>query len=87
MEWHPNSPDMNPIEHIWRALKAKLYARFPDTYAIRGGPETVRAELEWRLQIVWNELESEVIEKLITKYAEALCGIVLSKRMVHTILI
>jgi transposase len=65
MEWPPNSPDMNPIEHIWRVLKAALYARFPDTVAIRGGPETVRKELGRRLQIVWEDLEPEVFDNLI----------------------
>lgn len=65
MEWPPNSPDMNPIEHIWRALKAALYARFPDTVAIHGGPETVRKELGRRLQIIWDNLEPEVFDSLI----------------------
>jgi hypothetical protein len=65
MEWPPNLPDMNPIEHIWRALKAALYAWFPDTVAIRGGPETVRKELNQRLQIVWDNLEPEVFDNLI----------------------
>ena len=65
MERPPNSPDMNPIEHIWRALKAALYARFPDTVAIRGGPDTVRKELNRRLQIVWDDLGPEVFDKLI----------------------
>jgi transposase len=65
MEWPPNSPNMNPIEHIWRALKAALYARFPDTVAIPGGPETVRKELGRRLEIVWEDLEPEVFDNLI----------------------
>jgi transposase len=56
---------MNPIEHIWKALKAKLHSRFPDTYALRGGPERVQEELTWRLQVVWPELEEDVFERLI----------------------
>jgi transposase len=66
VEWPPNSPDMNPIEHVWKALKAKLHARFPDTYALRGGPERVQEELAKRLQVVWAELEEEVFERLIS---------------------
>ena len=52
MEWPPNSPDMNPIEHLWRVLKASLHKRFPDTSVLRGGPEKVREVLEERLKVV-----------------------------------
>jgi len=36
MEWPPNSPNMNPIEHMWRVLKAALHKRFPDTSTLLG---------------------------------------------------
>ena len=51
MEWPPNSPDMNPIEHMWRVLKAALHKRFPDTSTLRGGPEKVREVLKERLRL------------------------------------
>jgi transposase len=65
-EWPPNSLDMNLIEHVWKALKAKLHARFPDTYALHGGPERVQEELARRLLVVWEELEPEVFDRLIS---------------------
>jgi len=66
MKWPPISPDMNPIEHIWGTLKAKLHSMFPDTYCIRGGPDTVHKELNRRLQVVWDALEAEVFDVLVS---------------------
>jgi transposase len=65
LDWPPNSPDMNPIEHIWKELKSKLHCRFPDTYALRGGPERVREALAEQLQVAWRELEPDVFDRLI----------------------
>jgi len=65
VKWPPNSSDMNPIEHIWKALKATLHAEFFDTYALHGGPERVQEELARRLMVVWAKLEAEVFEGLI----------------------
>ena len=65
MKWPSNSPDMNPIEHIWRVLKAKLHAKYPDTRVLRGNPEKVREVLEERLKKVWLEIGPDVLEGLI----------------------
>ena len=35
MEWPPNSPDMNPIEHIWDHIKRELHKRYPDTNTLK----------------------------------------------------
>jgi len=65
MEWPPNSPDMNPIEHLWRALKAALHQRFPDTRILPGGPEKVQEILYERLQVVWQEIGEKTLRDLV----------------------
>lgn len=65
MEWPAKSPDMNPIEHLWRCLKAELHKRYPDTATLPGGPERVKATLEVRLQEVWQEIGPERLLRLI----------------------
>jgi transposase len=56
LEWPANSPDMNPIEHLWGYMKARL-----DEY-----PEAPRnmQELWERVQDVWTTIPSEYIKEL-----------------------
>jgi len=65
MEWPPNSPEMNPIEHLWHCLKTQLHRQFPDPPLLGGGPDTVRQSLEERLIVVWESIVHERLDKLI----------------------
>jgi len=55
--WPPNSPDLNPIEHLWTHLKRKL-AQFEHP------PGGINA-LWLRVQEVWNEIPPLVVQNLI----------------------
>jgi len=65
MEWPPNSPDMNPIEHVWHCLKTTLHRQFPDTPLLGGAPDTVRRSLGERLIVVWDSIGAERLDRLI----------------------
>jgi transposase len=65
MEWPPNSPDMNPIEHLWAHLKLEPHRRFPDTVNLKGAPQTIKASLRPRLASVWHQIQAEVLQDLV----------------------
>lgn len=57
MEWPPQSPDLNPIEHLWATLKRGLnqYER----------PPKGMIELWERVQAEWDKIDKEVCLNLI----------------------
>ncbi len=65
MNFPPSSPDMNPIEHLWAALKKELFRRFPDTPDLPGGPEAVKHALSERLAMVWVDIGPDIMNALI----------------------
>ncbi len=58
MVWPAQSPDLNPIEHLWSHVKRKLN-QF-------GSPAKGMNELWERVQQVWNEIDKEICLNLIT---------------------
>ena len=57
MIWPAQSPDLNPIEHLWGHLKKKLAAHEEPPKGI--------SELWERAEAEWNKIEKEVCQNLI----------------------
>jgi len=70
MQWPLNSPDMNPIEHLWAHLKRELHRRYPDTVTLQGSPEFIKATLRERLYEVWWDIGTEVLNSLVESMPE-----------------
>ncbi|KAJ5743349.1 transposase [Penicillium manginii] len=64
MEWPPRSPDLNPIEPVWRMLKRKLYELYPNLLHFG------TSEADWKLfreciSEAWDVLDQNKIDSII----------------------
>ena len=56
MKWTPSSPDLNPIENLWKQMKYQLN-QYPEA------PNSMQ-ELWKRLQDIWAEITADYIHEL-----------------------
>jgi transposase len=71
IDWPPYSPDLNPIEHLWWALKKRIYRHYPQYNNLS------QAEEEWEglveaLQECWRSIPSKLIKRLIMSMPQRL---------------
>jgi hypothetical protein len=71
IDWPPHSPDLNPIEYIWKALKQKVLSLFPHLRYLRDNLVD-REELKRCLMIAWAAIPQELIQKLINSLKQRL---------------
>lgn len=65
LDWPPYSPDMNPIEHLWHALKSRVIQDHPELSEMDTKPENYQA-LCRAIQQAWDELDQSLINQLIS---------------------
>jgi hypothetical protein len=54
-DWPPYSPDLNPVEHMWKLLDARISESAPDTFT----------ELKAAAIKAWNEFPQQIIDNLV----------------------
>lgn len=69
MSWPSQSPDMNPIEHLWIHLKAKIRARSPRNMK----------ELKQVTKEEWERIDPAFCKKLVLSMKERVCAMFLAK--------
>ncbi|HVT63137.1 MAG TPA: IS630 family transposase [Legionellaceae bacterium] len=71
MIWPAQSPDLNPIEHLWVYIKAKL--------AEYENPPSSIAELWERVQVEWDKIPASVCQNLIESMPRRMEALVKAK--------
>jgi transposase len=71
LPWPPQSPDLNPIEHLWHHLKRRLsgYENEPKSMS----------ELWERVEREWNEIPLELCVNLIESMPNRVAAVIKSK--------
>ena len=73
MRWPANSPDLNPIENVWRLLKYRVGKRFPKT----------EVEVRQYIEEEWEKLELKDFKKYIDQMRDR-CEAVIAANGGHT---
>lgn len=63
VDWPPYSPDLNPIENLWKMLKAKIIELHPELITMKDNAET-KEHLIQCAQEAWDLLEDDLLNKL-----------------------
>lgn len=69
LEWPAQSPDLNPIEHLWAILDRKIGDR---SFSKKG-------ELKEAVKKAWNEIKPEEVQKLIESMPRRLSAVIEAK--------
>lgn len=75
IDWPPHSPDLNPIEHVWKALKEKLFYLFPHLYELKNNAASID-ELKRCLRIAWAAIPQDLIRRLIASMPRRLAAVI-----------
>lgn len=71
LHWPAQSPDLNPIEHLWNEVERRL-RNLPN-------PPRCREDLWEKIQDVWNSIETDVCTKLVGTMTERIRDVIKAK--------
>lgn len=71
LQWPPNSPDLNPIEHVWYIFKNVIQKMTPRPMTV---PDLTKA-----LSKVWDELDVNILNRLVESMPNRLAAVIEAK--------
>ena len=78
-DWPPYSPDLNPIENAWHALKCLAMKMFPEVMKSTGKSEQDIKNVEEALKAAWDALPDSLFESLVESMERRIEACILAK--------
>ena len=78
IDWPPYSPDLNPIENLWKLLKNAICDKFPELSDMPKNQNSL-SRLENAAKECWMELRKEVLEAEIRSMPDRLQAVIAAK--------
>ncbi|KJZ77301.1 hypothetical protein HIM_03025 [Hirsutella minnesotensis 3608] len=74
IDWPSHSPDLNPIEHAWRALKQRVIELCPHLHDLKRNAASI-GELEEKLKVAWDALSQDLFDRLVESMPRGLAAV------------
>ncbi|KAK2470865.1 hypothetical protein H9L39_17096 [Fusarium oxysporum f. sp. albedinis] len=71
IDWPPYSPDLNPIENIWKVLRKRICETYPEIAAYPKSAAALARLIE-AAEELWSEVEDEVVKNVIKSMRDRL---------------
>ncbi|KAI0995295.1 hypothetical protein K3495_g12886 [Podosphaera aphanis] len=77
IDWPPYSPDLNPIEHVWKILKDKIEYKYPD---LNGGKRRSSDQIRAIVKEAWDSVSTQELTDLIESMHDRFQAVIYADR-------